>query len=127
MLTSIEELLEAAVDERTDDSDRFAVLYMLGSLPDTISVDGTVIQEFGVVNGDHAYRIEPLHWTVKNRNDLQISDSNENWLSYNDDEVLVPEEYINLVIVANRGGEHSELRTNKDASKFVMYPAILSD
>lgn len=126
MITSIEGLLESAVDERTNDSDEFAVLYMLGNLPDTISVDGTVIQEFGVVNGDHAYRIEPVRWRVKNQNDLHISDNNKNWLSYNDEEVLVPEEYITLVIVVNRGGEHSELQTEKDASKFVMYPAILS-
>jgi len=127
MVTSIEEFLESAVDERTNDSDEFAVLYMLGNLPDTISVDGTVIQEFGVVNGDHAYRIEPLWWKVKNQNDLQISDNNENWLSYNDEEVLIPEECISLVVVANRGGEHSELKTGKDTSKFVMYPAILSE
>ena len=126
MLTSIEELLESAVDERTNDPGEFAVLYMLGNLPDTISVDGTVIQEVGVINEDHAYRIEPVRWKVKNRNDLQISDNNENWLSYNDEKVLVPEECISLVIVANRCGEHSELRTNRDTSKFVMYPAILS-
>lgn len=60
MIASVSDLLEKARNDRTDSLNEMPVLYIVGDITQSITIDGSVVTPLdGHINGDDIYRICP--------------------------------------------------------------------
>lgn len=122
-VSNLSDLIDHTAQFRGDDD--MPVLVVVGPITRSVTVDETVVNRIGQVDGQPAYRIVPRLYRILDDGGIEITDDHPDWFDVGNDEVsVIDNEHITLALVAEPLTD--ELRTPPGATNVFIYPPILS-